>query len=121
MEFGYSEEVTMLRDTVRRFMDEKVIPLEATYGDDQLPREVQAPLSQELRGLGLWNMEVPEEFGGGGLSAVQMAPLREQISKTILGAGHGGGYIFSARVPSQLYNASPEIKEQYLMPALRGE
>ena len=121
MDFEYPEAVRMIRDTVKRFMDEEVIPLEKQYHDDHLPKEVAQELMGKIQAIGMWNLSVPEDYGGGGLGALDMYPIREELGKSILGAGHASGNLFSARVPAQLYGASESVKERYLYPALRGE
>ncbi len=54
-----------LIEAVRRFVRERLRPLEAKVAeDDAIPEDVLA----EMRGLGLYGLSIPEEFGGLGLS-----------------------------------------------------
>lgn len=54
-----------LLDAVRRFVDERLIPLEAKVAeDDAIPADALA----EMRALGLFGLSIPEEYGGLGLS-----------------------------------------------------
>ena len=64
------EDLRMLRDTIRRFMQEEVKPLE-----DRLPHDAYTPepadllaLQRKARAIGLWCFETPAEHGGAGLS-----------------------------------------------------
>ena len=52
------QEMIMLRDTARRFMQEKVIPEEDKVEHDAftLPEDVLARLQAEAREIGLWNV-----------------------------------------------------------------
>ena len=54
-----------LLEGVRRFVDERLIPLEARVAEeDAIPAEALA----EMRALGLFGLSIPEEYGGLGLS-----------------------------------------------------
>ena len=54
-----------LLDTVRRYVRERLVPLEAEVAEnDAVPPEVIA----EMRDLGLFGLSIPEEHGGLGLS-----------------------------------------------------
>jgi acyl-CoA dehydrogenase len=54
-----------LIDTVRRFVTERLRPLEAQVAeDDAMPDDVV----EEMKGLGLFGLSIPEEYGGLGLS-----------------------------------------------------
>ena len=54
-----------LLDGVRRFVNERLIPLEAKVSeDDAIPADALA----EMRALGMFGLSIPEEYGGLGLS-----------------------------------------------------
>lgn len=56
---------SQLLDTVRRFVREKCVPIEAKVGDeDRVPDAIIA----EMRELGLFGISIPTEYGGLGLS-----------------------------------------------------
>jgi acyl-CoA dehydrogenase len=60
-----SETREQLIDTVRRFVAERLRPIEAKVAaDDAIPEEILA----EMRGLGLYGLSIPEEYGGLDLS-----------------------------------------------------
>ena len=59
------ETFEQLLDGVRRFVNERLIPLEAKVAeDDAIPADALA----EMRALGLFGISIPEEFGGLGLT-----------------------------------------------------
>ena len=59
------ETLSQLLDAVRRFVDERLIPLEAKVAeDDAIPADALA----EMRALGLFGLSIPEHYGGLGLS-----------------------------------------------------
>ncbi|MDT5240716.1 MAG: acyl-CoA dehydrogenase, partial [Mycobacterium sp.] len=66
------EELVMLRDTVRRFMDAHVHPAEEKLDHDTvgLPRDQLVELQAEARELGLWALQTPAEYGGAGLGVL---------------------------------------------------
>src|SRR5262245_15677617 len=59
------ETLAQLLEAVRRFVDERLIPLEAKVAeDDAIPADALA----EMRALGLFGLSMPEEYGGLGPS-----------------------------------------------------
>ncbi len=59
------ETFDQLLDGVRRFVNERLIPLEAKVAeDDAIPADALA----EMRALGLFGISIPEEYGGLGLT-----------------------------------------------------
>jgi len=74
-----SETFQMLRDTVRRFVDDRLIPNEdRVETEDAVPAEI----IQEMRDLGLFALTVPEEFGGLGLSSFEEAQVIFEMGRT---------------------------------------
>ncbi len=60
-----------LIDTVRRFVAERLRPLEAKVAEeDAMPPEVV----DEMKGLGLFGLSIPEEYGGLDLSMERSSP-----------------------------------------------
>ncbi len=58
-----SEEERMLRDTVRSFVDEEVLPIiERHYQEGTAPTH----LTRRFGELGMFGPTIPEEYGGGG-------------------------------------------------------
>ncbi len=74
-----SETFQMLRDTVRRFVHDRLIPNEdRVESEDAVPPEI----IQEMRDLGLFALTVPEEFGGLGLSSYEEAQVIFEMGRT---------------------------------------
>ena len=60
-----NETLAPLLDAIRRFVNERLIPLEAKVSeDDAIPADALA----EMRALGLFGLSIPEDYGGLGLS-----------------------------------------------------
>lgn len=89
-----SETLTQLLDTVRRFVDERLIPLEAQVAEeDRMPPE----LVQEMRELGLFGLTIPQEFGGLGLSTAEECRVVMELGRaapafrSVIGTNNGIG------------------------------
>ena len=68
-----------LIDTVRRFVSERLRPLEAKVAeDDAIPAEV----IDEMKGLGLFGLSIPEEFGGLDLSMEDECLVGVELGRT---------------------------------------
>src|SRR5437763_15499930 len=67
LNFELPEEIRMLKDTVRKFVDRELIPIERTARiNNQLKPEVRAHLTANAKELGLAGYDVPHEYGGAG-------------------------------------------------------
>lgn len=128
MDFELPEESRMVRDTVARFTTDELIPHEALiirreaergYSDTPLiPPELESTLQAKAREIGLWGIDVPEEFGGQDLGMLTKCLVVEQLKHSV--------------VPFVLPPESPNLfmlKElcrgdqidRYLLPYSRGE
>jgi alkylation response protein AidB-like acyl-CoA dehydrogenase len=84
------EETAMIRETVARFVDRELIPLEPHYLKSKLPGgdhpELTPEQKQRLRtvskDLGLWGLDAPEELGGHDLPTRTMAAVHEELGRT---------------------------------------
>jgi acyl-CoA dehydrogenase len=121
VDFELPEEFRMLRETVRKFVDRELIPIEmeAMDGPDLKP-EIRADLEKKARDIGLWLLDVPEEFGGQGVGLLGMTVVWQELSRTIALPPRGPS-ILGPEARPLLYHLSPEQKERYLFPLLRGE
>lgn len=123
MDLQLSDEQKLLVRNVRRFVREEIIPAEADLDPDgfELPQETHERLVGMTREMGLYNMSVPVEHGGGGLDATTLALLHEEMSQHRAGLYTACYGVFGAGGMAQLYDANDEIREKYLYPTLRGE
>ena len=78
VDFALTEDQSLLRDELRRFGDERILPGTA---DRDRRHEFPAELVRELAELGLLGMLVEERFGGGGLDPVTYCLAIEEISR----------------------------------------
>lgn len=122
MDYPLSEEHRMLQETMRRFVDEEMIPVEMeTCDGDALKPEWRETYHARAKELGIWKMEVPEEYGGVGADLVSLVIVWEQLGRTIAVPTRGLGGIMGPQVRAPLYELSDEMKDRYLYPVLNGE
>ncbi len=88
------ETLAQLRTTVRRFVDEQLIPLEAQVAEeDHIPEEI----IQQMRELGLFGLTIPEEYGGLGLNTEEECLVVMELGhaapafRSIIGTNNGIG------------------------------
>ncbi len=120
-EFDLPDELRMLRDMVRRFVDEELIPLEGKSLDGaELKPDIESHLITRCKELGLWQIDVPAEFGGQGLGQLGRAVVWSEIGRTVA-LPPRGVRIFGPDIRAPLYALEGEMRERYLMPSVRGE
>jgi acyl-CoA dehydrogenase len=116
------EELVMLRDTVRRFMDAHVHPIEEKLDHDTvgLPREQLVELQAKARELGLWSLQTPAACGGAGLSVLGQVVVAEEAAKCRMGAFFPALGAFGGNPPNIMFKASAEQFEMYARPVIDG-
>ena len=83
MDFSLSDEQRLLIDTVRRFVREQLAPLEdEVEASGALAPDKAAAIHEKGKALGLYGMNIPQEHGGGGLSAVDTMLCEEPFGHT---------------------------------------
>ncbi|WCR11420.1 acyl-CoA/acyl-ACP dehydrogenase [Paracoccus stylophorae] len=85
---GLDEDLEMIRDQFRRWTDDKVVPHAHDWHlkDELIPM----PIIEELAGLGVFGLTIPEEFGGLGMSKAAMVVVSEELSRGYIGVGSLG-------------------------------
>jgi len=122
MDFHLSDELLMLQSTVRRFVDEELIPLEAEYRPeaDAMPEEMLRPLQQKAKSIGLWLLDVPKEYGGADLDLLTRCVIAEEVGRTVV-IPYRINEVFGPEVRPPLFYCNEEQKDRYLYPVLKGE
>jgi acyl-CoA dehydrogenase len=121
MDFELPEELRMLQDTVRRFVDRELIPIEMESMDGpDLKPEVRAGLERRARELGLWLLDVPEEYGGQGLKLLGMAVVWQELARTIALPPRGPS-ILGPEAKPLLFAMDEDQKKRYLLPLIEGK
>lgn len=101
---------TQLKDTVRRFVRERLVPLEPTVEEND---EVPAELRREMADLGLFGLSIPAAYGGLGVdmeTEVEIAfelgwtsPAFRSVIGTNVGIGSQGIIIDGTEAQKQAY------------------
>ncbi len=121
LNFDLPEEIRMLKETVRKFVDREMIPIERQTRDGhKLKPEMRAHLHAKAKELGLANYDVPREYGGLGLGLVAKVTVWSELARSIALPSRGGD-IFGPNVSPILYHLDEEQKTKYLLPTIRGE
>ena len=129
MDFELSERARVMRERLLEFMDERVYPAEATFAEQVRAADtphVHPPVVEELkaeaRRRGLWNLFLPDEEHGAGLSNCDYAPLAEVMGRTLIAAEACNCSAPDTGNMEVLHQfGTPEQQERWLMPLLEGE
>jgi (2S)-methylsuccinyl-CoA dehydrogenase len=81
------EALLMVRDQFRRFAEEHRDVAHEWHKQDAF---IPLAVIEELAGLGVFGLTVPEEFGGAGLGKLAMCIVTEELSRGYLGLGSLG-------------------------------
>ena len=122
--FDLPEDMRMIRETARRFMQQEVQPAEAPLAHDtiKLPDDVLKPMQKKARTAGLWQVQCPEQWGGGGLSLLGQAVVAEEASQCKMGAYIPACHAFGWDAPNVIFKGRPDQIEKYAVPTLeKGE
>lgn len=118
MDFSPSEEQRQLVATIRGFIIDELQPLEVQVEEaGHLAGDVAAAIRDKSRALGLYAVNIPIEYGGGGLSVLDWMIAEEQFGRTsdiLIRRAFGNVYEI-------LLEGTKAQIEEYLLPAVRGE
>ena len=123
MDFNLPEEIQILRETVRRFVDKELIPLEREYRHDSegpMPEHLLKPLQEKTKSMGLWMLDVPAEYGGAGLGLLPRCIIHEELARAA-SLPFRSLELFGPEVRPVLFHCNDEQKKKFLEPVLRGE
>ena len=117
MDLRYRDDQLAVRDAVRDFVRDRIVPRAAEWSEQGA---FPMPLLPELASVGLTGLTIPTDLGGSGLDAVTTALVAEE-----LGAGDGSIALTLAAhnslcVGHVLTAASEEQKARWLPPLAKG-
>jgi acyl-CoA dehydrogenase len=117
MQFGLTEEQTMIVDTVRNFVEKEIYPHENKVEElGYVPQEIADDIKTKVLDMGFYAPNFPEEVGGGGLNHLEFALLERELGRGSMALTH-----FWGRPQNILMACEGEQKERYLYPAIKGE
>jgi acyl-CoA dehydrogenase len=128
MDFEHSPRTQELLECLTAFQEREIEPREEGYHRELLSRKdpwVVLPLIEELKAKarqeGLWNLFLPDEQHGAGLSNVEYAPLAERMGRSLITAE-----VCNCNAPDTgnievlWHFGSEEQRERWLAPLLDG-
>lgn len=118
MDFQLTEEQRMIREMVRDFAENEIMPIAS-----EIDKEGRFPFEtfKKMGELGIMGLPWPEEYGGAGADTVCYAIATEEISRAC--GSHGLSYAAHVSLgssPIYLFGTE-EQKMKYLTPLARGE
>ena len=118
MFFGMTDEQKMIVETTRAFVETELYPHEAEvertgHLRPDLIREIQ----QKAMAAGLYAANMPEEVGGAGLDTLSWLLYERELGR----ANYALHWTCVARPSNILLAGTPEQRERYLFPCIRGE
>jgi acyl-CoA dehydrogenase len=125
--FEFNDKVKNLLRRQQSFLDEHVYPNEQRFHDETerdrwKPTRIIEELKPKARAAGLWNLFLPNDENGAGLTNLEYAPLCE-----LMGRSHMAPEVFNCSAPDTgnmevlARYGTPEQKERWLKPLLAGE
>jgi acyl-CoA dehydrogenase len=127
MSFELNEKTKILQSRLQEFMDAHIYPNEKRFHEEierdrWKPTKIVEELKVKARAAGLWNLFLPNDERGAGLTNLEYAPLCE-----IMGRSHMAPEVFNCSAPDTgnmevlARYGTPEQKEKWLTPLLAGE
>jgi alkylation response protein AidB-like acyl-CoA dehydrogenase len=112
-------ELRELKERVRRFVEDEGYPVEARIAQrGSIDLDEIDELRRKARAAGFSQLNMPRELGGRDLSMVGQVAIEEESGKLT----NGLGFAVVDRGPAELYELlTPEQRERYVAPILRGE
>src|SRR5690606_21069742 len=113
-----TETFQLLKATVQRFVQERLIPAEDHVEEhDEVPEDI----IDDMKELGLFGISIPEEYGGIGLSMAQECEVAYELGRTALAFRSVAGTNIGIGSQGILMDGTPEQKAEYLPRIASGE
>jgi acyl-CoA dehydrogenase len=122
--FDLSEEQRSIRQTVRRFVERELMPLEPRLlrrevdggaASPGLTRDERRQLEEQGKAIGFWGIDTPGEYGGADLDPLTQAIIHEELGRSFVDFDFGGSVL------PVLFSCDDAQKQRYLLPTLHGE
>ena len=113
-----SDTLQQLLDTLTRFVNERLRPLESqTAADDRIPQAVV----EEMKALGLFGLTIPEAYGGLGLNMQEEAAVARVFGRTSPAFRSAFGTNVGIGSQSLVIDGTEDQKQFYLPKMATGE
>jgi isovaleryl-CoA dehydrogenase len=118
LDFDLGEMADTIRETTRRFSDDKIAPIAAEIDEkDEFPRQLWPQMGE----LGLHGITVEEEWGGLGLGYLEHVVAQEEVARGSASVGLSYGAHSNLCVNQIRRWGNPEQKRKYLPKLISGE
>lgn len=121
MHLRLTDEQKMVQQTIRKFVEKELKPLENDVlrnereGKPSLSAEKLDELQLKAKEAGFWGINTPAEYGGADLGQMMMAIVLMEVGKTFVPFKFGGS------ADNILYYGNEQQKQKYLIPTINGE
>lgn len=110
MDYFFTEEQEMIRDLCRQIAEERIKPVRAELDEkEEFPREIMKALAQ----ADLFQIIIPEEYGGLGGGCLENCIAVEELSRACCGVSTSYAASFLGAYPMLLFGNEAQ-KEKYL-------
>jgi len=118
LDFQLGEMADTIRETTRRFADDKIAPIAAEIDrTDEFPRHLWPQMGE----LGLHGITVEEEYGGLGLGYLEHVVAQEEVARASASVGLSYGAHSNLCINQIRRWANDEQKKQFLPKLISGE
>jgi acyl-CoA dehydrogenase len=122
-------ELLELRQSIRDFVEREVKPVEAKYAQELQENgfiangeEEKKKIRRKSAEVGFYQLHMPEELGGGGLSYLGQVLIHEEVYRHGSLLATRGGVLPSVEGPTPIFKvASDDIKKRFLEPLMKAE
>jgi (2S)-methylsuccinyl-CoA dehydrogenase len=111
---GLDEEFEMVRAQFRRFSDDRVLP--HAHGWHLRDELIPMAIIEEMSGMGVFGLTIPEEFGGFGMGKTAMCVVSEELSRGYIGVGSLGTR--SEIAAELILGGGTQAQKQYWLPKI---
>lgn len=125
-DFGHDPQLAQLVAELRAYLHGELAEYERAHGlhhESAFGRDLLQPVWKRSRRLGFYGVHLPPEHGGRGLTATQLAVLKEEVAASGRVLGHSvlGDMGGPLRAGAIFQHATPQQIERYLRPVVEGD
>ncbi|MCL5959937.1 MAG: acyl-CoA/acyl-ACP dehydrogenase [Chloroflexi bacterium] len=122
MDLAIPDDIISLRASLGHFVEEELIPLEPKLQDLEEPDpEERSRLVAKVKAQGLWALDMPTKYGGGGVNTVGSFLFREEASRTYVPSALSSISLFGLDQHPIVRHCSEAQIDEFLAPVVRGE
>lgn len=118
MDFSFTEEQNILRQTVRKFVDNEILPYIKEWDEKG---EFDPRILKRLAELGLMGVCIPEKYGGSGMDYNSLAIVCEELERGDTAFRTAVSVHTGLNSLTILQWGTEEQKQKYLVPLAKGE